>query len=292
MTALAPDPEFLTVRELAELLRIKERKVYDLAASGEVPCTKVTGKLLFPARDVRAWIAAGAIGGSDSGAAQSPRPSVFLGSHDPLLDWALRQARTGLATYFESSGDGLTRFAAREGVATGLHVFEDGAWNVAAAQRAGGAAVLLAFATRRRGLVTLPGADIAGLADLRGRRFAPRQPGSGTESVFAHLLTEAEIPADAIDTADPTRSEGDAVTAIQQGTAEATFGLEALAVAHGLAFVPLIEERFDLLVDRAAYFDPPLQALFNFCRTGAFREHAARLGGYDVSDAGTVRWNG
>jgi len=32
--------EYLTTKELAELLRIKERKVYDLAASGAVPCSK------------------------------------------------------------------------------------------------------------------------------------------------------------------------------------------------------------------------------------------------------------
>ena len=53
---MSADPEFLTVPELAELLRIKERKVYDLASAGDVPCTRATGKLLFPARDVRAWI--------------------------------------------------------------------------------------------------------------------------------------------------------------------------------------------------------------------------------------------
>jgi excisionase family DNA binding protein len=33
-----PLTEYLTTRELAELLRIKERKVYDLVASGAVPC--------------------------------------------------------------------------------------------------------------------------------------------------------------------------------------------------------------------------------------------------------------
>ncbi|HUS54016.1 MAG TPA: helix-turn-helix domain-containing protein, partial [Thermohalobaculum sp.] len=36
-------PEFLTTREVAALLRVKERKVYDLAAAGEIPCRRVTG---------------------------------------------------------------------------------------------------------------------------------------------------------------------------------------------------------------------------------------------------------
>ena len=48
--------QYLTTRELAELLRIKERKVYDLAASGEVPCSRATGKLLFPREAIDAWL--------------------------------------------------------------------------------------------------------------------------------------------------------------------------------------------------------------------------------------------
>ncbi|WP_407943286.1 helix-turn-helix domain-containing protein [Mangrovicoccus ximenensis] len=66
-----PPHEYLTVRELAELLRLKERKVYDLAASGELPCSRATGKLLFPAAEIRAWIE-GARGGRSMAAA--PRP--------------------------------------------------------------------------------------------------------------------------------------------------------------------------------------------------------------------------
>ena len=48
--------EFLTTRQLAELLHIKERRVYDLAAAGEVPCSRVTGKLLFERRQISSEI--------------------------------------------------------------------------------------------------------------------------------------------------------------------------------------------------------------------------------------------
>jgi excisionase family DNA binding protein len=85
--------EFLTTRELADLLRIGERKVYDLAAKGEVPHVKVVGKLLFPRDRVMGWIASGAVGPG----AETPLPPVLVGSSDPLLDWALRQSDAGLA---------------------------------------------------------------------------------------------------------------------------------------------------------------------------------------------------
>ena len=50
------DAELLTTREVAGLLRIKERKVYDLVASGEIPHVRVTGKLLFPRALLDAWL--------------------------------------------------------------------------------------------------------------------------------------------------------------------------------------------------------------------------------------------
>jgi putative molybdopterin biosynthesis protein len=56
--------------------------------------------------------------------------------------------------------------------------------------------------------------------------------------------------------------------------------------------VPIIGERFDLLVDRAAWFDPPLQQLLDFCRSDAFLNKVAELTGYDVSGFGTVHFNG
>ena len=39
---------YLTTKEVADLLRLKERKVYDLVAEGGIPCVRATGKLLFP----------------------------------------------------------------------------------------------------------------------------------------------------------------------------------------------------------------------------------------------------
>ena len=285
--------EFLTVRELAELLRIKERKVYDLAASGEVPVARVTGKLLFPVAEVREWIARGSSGGT--AAEPAPRPPILLGSHDPLLDWAVRASRCGLATLFDGSLDGLARFARGEGAATGLHLFdpESAAWNVPAVRETQGA-VLVHWAVRRRGLVLRPedAGAVRGLADLAGRRVAPRQPEAGAQALFEHLLAEAGVSADALRYAPAAQSEADAVLAVAEREADAAFGLEACARPYGLSFVPLVEERFDLLIDRRVFFEPPMQRLTAFCRTAEFRDHASARAGYDASTNGEVVWNG
>ena len=290
---MAQQHDYLTTKELAALLRIKERKVYDLAASGDVPCSRALGKLLFPRSEIEAWLR-----GEGMAASTDPRvgrPSVVLGSHDPLLEWALLESRADLASFLGGSHDGLARFAGGEGVAAGLHVREAGGWNIETvrARCANGDCVLVEWAWRQRGLI-LPEAlaqEVRALADLKGRVFAPRAAETGSQTLFESLLAEAGLAPDDITAIAPARSEEDAVVAIAEGKADAAFGLHCLARRFRLAFVPLIDERFDLLVSRRAWFEPPFQALLSFCRQPAFAEKAAELGGYDVSGFGTVHFN-
>ena len=294
MTETSERPDFLTVRELAALLRVTERKVYDLAATGQVPCNKATGKLLFPEAEVRAWIDASRTGP----AAQTARArlSVILGSHDPLLEWAVRHSGSGLATIFDASLDGLRRFQAGEGVAAGMHVHEaDGDWNrnTVGAALEGTNAALIRWSRRQRGFVVRPEVEreMRDVSDSARLRIAPRQSEAGAEVLMREVMTDAGIDPDELTYAAPCRSEQEAVLAVLQGEADAAFGLEMLAAPFGLAFLPVVEEPFDLLVDRAAWFDTPLQSLFAFARSDAFREHAGRMAGVDVSDLGKVIWN-
>lgn len=293
-----PDHEYLTVKELADLLRLKERKIYDLAASGKVPCSKATGKLLFPAAEIRDWIAQATSGGMPDVAREpSTRPPIVLGSHDPLLDWAIRQSRCGLATYFDGSLDGLDRFVRGEGIAAGLHIHDQvsDSWNLpAVAQSAAHRnAVLIAFAKRRRGLVFRRGdTPPAGLSDLAGRRIVPRQTSSGTDALFRELAAHHGLDLSQLEYVEVARTEDEAAEAVRRGHADAAFGLEAAARGYGLEFLPIIEEEFALLVDRKSWFDAPMQTLLAFCATDEFASRAADLGGYDVSALGAVVWNG
>ncbi len=287
--------EYLTTKELADLLRIKERKVYDLAASGDVPCSRATGKLLFPRRAVNAWLVSNSTGFAVE--SHKPRPAVILGSHDPLLDWALRESRSGLASFFDGSMDGLDRFAAREGVAAGLHLFDadSDTWNVTsvAGRFAHEDVVLVEWAVRQRGLILQneDGGELTSLADLKGKRVVPRQPEAGSQHLFEHLLREAGLEPGDVTYAPAARSESDAALAVSDGAAEATFGLAAMADQFRLAFVPLVTERFDLLVDRRVWFEPPMQALFEFCRGAQFAEKARAMRGYDLTGFGRVHYN-
>lgn len=291
--AARKQPEFLTTRELAELLRIKERKVYDLAASGEIPCSRALGKLLFSRAAIDAWLARHSAGPHLTQPSQ--RPNIMLGSHDPLLDWALRESQSGLAAFFDGSFDGLDRFANGEGIATGLHVHDaaSGTWNVPAvrARLADARIVLIEWAWRARGLIVARGSDISGLTQLRSRSVVPRQPGSGSQSLLMEVLHTAGLEPGAVSFIAPARTESDAALAVQDGKADAAFGLAAMARQYRLDFVPVTRERYDLVVERRTWFEPPMQRLIEFGRSAAHSAKAAELGGYDVSDFGRIHYN-
>jgi excisionase family DNA binding protein len=291
-------PEFLTTREVAALLRIKERKVYELVAEHAIPVSRVTGKLLFPREMVEAWVwqQADWAGGTE---ALHGRPPVLAGSHDPLLDWALRESGSELAAFFDGSLDGLGRLAAGKAIAAGLHVYEPESedWNRGHLERAvaGMPVVLLEWARRMQGLVVPSGNPngIAGLRDLAGRTLIPRQERSGSHLLLEHLMREAGLePAQLQLIAPPARSEADVALAIAEGKADAGFAIETVARQFRLGFVPLFRERYDLAVWRRDYFEPPLQRLFAFCCGPAFQKRAEELGGYDVAGLGQVHYNG
>ena len=87
------------------------------------------------------------------------------------------------------------------------------------------------------------------------------------------------------------RSEADAALAVADGKADAAFGLPCMARQFRLDFVPVTRERFDLVVDRRAYFEPPFQRAARFCRAARLRRKAAELGGYDLSGQFAVHYN-
>ena len=281
-------PRYLTTKEVAALLRVRERKVYDLAAGGGIPHRRITGKLLFPRAEILAWVE----GSGD--AAPAERPEVLTGSHDPLLDWAVRESGSGLATLWNGSLDGLDSFGRGHAALSGLHVPEETDWNVrTVAGRGIRGSVLIAWVARARGLVLSERVreEVRCISDLRGRRVAMRQPGAGATALFEKLLSKEGLAAtDLIPSAELARTESDAAAAVAAGDADAALGIEAMARQFHLPFLPLVQERFDLLIDRRAYFTDRVQTLMAFARGDALKHKADAMGGYDLSETGHVRW--
>src|SRR5213593_3949768 len=291
-------PELLTTEEAAAYLRLSERKLYELVSRGAVPCTKVTGKWLFPKAALSRWLAAGLI--APGVVAPIAAPPIVGGSHDTLLEWALRNSGSRLAGLPEGSEAGLTRLSRGEVAAAAIHLHrldgDDEGANVEAVASAPGLhdAVVIAFARREQGLLVAPGnplalGDVANVA-ARAARLALRPDGAGAQLLLLALLARAGLTLNALATVKPVCPTGpDIAQAIRAGRADCGIATRSVAQAAGIGFVALTWERFDLVLRQRDYFLPGPQALFGFMRTAAFRERANELGGYDVGEAGSVR---
>lgn len=289
--------EFFNTAEVADYLRLKERTIYELVRTKQIPCSRVTGKLLFPRQLVDLWVTRQT---EFAGPDLRPAPPVAAGSHDPLLEWALRESGSELALLAGGSDDGLRRLVANKAIVAGIHLLDpvSGEYNRPAVRALGGLAdvVLIEWAKREQGLVVARDNPhrIAMPADLgrNGVRVLRRQDGAGAQVLLRYVLAEAKLRLEDLPgPVQPALTETDIAAAILDGKADAGVAVRAVAQRHKLGFVPLRWERFDLAMRRRDYFEPSVQKLLRFARTPEFVERAQILGGYDLIAAGTVTYN-
>jgi putative molybdopterin biosynthesis protein len=287
----------MNTAEVAEYLRVSERTVYDLVRDKKIPCSRVTGKWLFPKKLIDRWVAQNT---EYSPAKTRDVSPIVGGSHDPLLEWALRESRSGLALMSGGSLDGIRRVIDGEIVAAGTHLIDSatGEFNVPYLRQhhAHSHLVAIAWAKRQQGLIVRIGdetkAGSLAAAVKSSLRFALRQPDAGAFHLLNHLLAASGIDATSLKVAGSAAlTESDLAQRIRDNEADVGLGCASAAHAANLAFVPLIEERFDLLLRRRDYFEPPLQALFAFARTDTFIKRALSMRGYDVGALGSVIYN-
>jgi excisionase family DNA binding protein len=291
-------PDIMTLREAAAWLRLSERSLYELARQRRAPAAQIGGKWLFPRHQLERWLEAQADAGLE--AERLDPPGIVAGSHDKLLDWAVRQSGCGLALRAGGSLDGLAALVDGTALAAAMHLRDpdSGAFNEPAVRESlpRQAMVGIVWAWRDQGLILPPGNPkaITAVADLArpGLRVAGRQKRAGSHVLLVHLLGEAGLLLEQVGfLPTPAMAEDEVAAAVAEGRADAGFGIRAEAGARGLDFVPVVRERFDLVLRRRHYFAPEVQRLLRFTRSPEFFARAARLGGYDLDAAGSVAFN-
>jgi excisionase family DNA binding protein len=294
--------EFLTTSEAADYLRLGERKLYELVTSGAIPCSKVTGKWLFPRHELDLWVLSGMA--RPPGMTVTEPPPIIGGSQDDLLEWSLRESGSGLATLNEGTGRGVDRLQRGEVMATAIHFHGQtlsanatGDANIAAVRATPGLqdAVLIGVARREQGLLLAPGnpKGLHSLSDVvaSGAQMAVRQAGAGAQLLLDTLLARAGAAQKDLRRFEPACLTGpDLAAAIRCGNADCGIATRAAAKSAGLDFVPLLWESFDLLMRQRSYFRPPVQALIGFLRDIKLRQRATELTGYDTAPAGQIRF--
>jgi putative molybdopterin biosynthesis protein len=146
---------------------------------------------------------------------------------------------------------------------------------------------------RVQGLILAPGnpKSVAALQDLvrEDIRFVNRQPGAGTRYLLDYHLGQLEIAPDEIQGYQREEfTHLTAAAAVASNRADCTLGIQAAATALDLDFIPLFQERYDLIIPRENMTDTLLGPLFDLLHDKKFQAAVSSRPGYDVSQMGQV----
>jgi putative molybdopterin biosynthesis protein len=221
---------------------------------------------------------------------------VLSGSHDLALERlaAFAGGDLDVVTLPVGSLDGLV--ALRQGLcnATGCHLYDSGSgdYNSSYVRHffPDQSMILLTLAYREQGLIVQAGNphQVHGLDDLtKHLRFINRNRGSGTRVWLDEQLSRIGIqPSQINGYTNEVRTHTEVAEAIQYERAQVGLGLRAAAVNRNLDFIPLFQERYDLVVPKETLKDQQFSALFEMLYSGKFLHAVNNLAGYDFSHLG------
>ncbi len=219
---------------------------------------------------------------------------VFSGSHDLALEQLAERFanRLLLLTLYVGSLDGLANL--RQGLCqiSGAHLLdESGEYNAAYVHRffPDREVELITLTHRTQGLLLAPGnpKSIGGIRDLGNPsvRFVNRNAGSGTRLWLEHELSRNHQPMASISGFEHGVATHTEVAAmIRAGKADAGLGLQAAAHQAGLEFLPLFEERYDLVLPRELL--GRLAPILDYLQTARFRKGVDSMTGYNTTHSG------
>ncbi len=297
--------ENMSTRDVAEYLGINEKQVYHLIKTKSIPCTRVTGKWVFPKKLIDRWITDNALKEGpfiDDALKDNTGPLYAAGSNDPVLDI--------LINMMHGSGGGKHIFSCVTGSTGGLRLlgggFTDIAWCHLSDPDTGEydtkgmselvpdkKIVIIQLFRRELGFIshknktsgTVSFKSIAG----GGSSFINRQKGSGTRILIDHFLKSENIDPGSI-----KGYENEVNTHIEvglnvlSGSSDTGVATGAVAKLLGLKFQPLIKESFDMVVLQQTFFRDEIQMFIETLQSDRFRNMISFLGNYDFTKSGKI----
>jgi putative molybdopterin biosynthesis protein len=232
--------------------------------------------------------------------AELERTMLCIGSHDLTLDLLAqhltRHGRRFVAANVGSQG-GLIALYRREAHLAGSHLLDTrtGEFNISYIRQymPGMPVKVVALVGREQGLLVRRGNPkaIRRLQDLSrpGVVFMNRQRGAGTRVLLDYHLEKAGIKSDSIQGYNQEEyTHLGVAAAIASGRADCGLAIAAAAQALDLEFIPLFQERYDLVIPLEHAESSLLAPLFDVLADSDFRKDISRLPGYDTSIMGNI----
>jgi len=215
-----------------------------------------------------------------------------------LADWFARRHSPAFAVARRcSSSSALAALLQGTAHVAGVHLRDrqSGEYNLQPVRDAVGnrPSILINFARWEIGLATAPGnpLKLRGLADLARPqiRIANRESGSGARAALDEAFKELGLKAHQVGGYErelPGHLE--VAAAIAAGEADAGVTIRLAAQACGLAFIPMREERYDLVVFEPECDFVPVKAMMDALNSGRFAREVSQLCAYDTSQMGKI----
>jgi putative molybdopterin biosynthesis protein len=298
--------ELMNTKEVAKYLDIHEKQVYLLIKAGKIPCTRVTGKWIFPVKLIDEWIKNSTHDGLQQARKrinQIEGALLAAGSNDPVLDILLTaikkdhpafnifSANTGSVSGLEALNTGLTDIAFSH-----LYDPETADYNTPYLKKycPDIQPVLVNLFYRQIGFLTVKSKSkntFKGWESLthQGVRLVNRQRGSGTRTLLDYELKNRGIICEKI-----SGYNNEVYTHFEVGlsliSGDADVGIASAAVARilDLEFQPLVDERFDMILDKNTFFQPAIQAFIETLQSEQFKNRVEKIGNYNFKDAGRI----
>lgn len=297
--------ENMNTREVAEYLGINEKQVYALIKARGIPCTRVTGKWLFPKKLIDRWIISSALkeGPIIEESARSASEDLFAaGSNDPVLDILINHIKDG--------DPGRHIFSSVTGSTEGLRLlgsgFTDIAWCHIARPDTGEYDIdalaellphkkiaIVHLFKRELGFILHSDSKEKAMSfsviEEKKLRFINRQYGSGTRIVTEQLIEQEKItPESVAGYFSEVSTHLEVGLRILNGDCDTGIATNAIAKILGLRFIPLIKENFDMVLLQETFFRDEVQAFIETLNSESFRKMVSHLGNYDFSRSGKI----
>ncbi len=230
---------------------------------------------------------------------------VVIGSHDNIIDVLANLLHKGRKTIRVSSAHvgsmgGIMAIQRGEAHLAGSHLLDEisGEYNVSFIKRflSDTPLQLINLCYRQQGLIVAKGNPLAikGFEDVAKNKFSfiNRQNGAGTRLLTDKTLKDLGInPTDINGYGHEEYTHMSVAASIANGSVNCGMGILAAANALGLDFIPIAEERYDLIIPKQFLDDRKIMALLDLiCSNTEFKELVNSLGGYSLRDSGSIMY--
>lgn len=278
---------YLNTKEVSQLLRINEKKVYTLASSGAIPGTMVTGKWLFSEKAINDHLRYLSLSNINN-ALPSERANDLLlmsGSDDPSLSF--------LKEFYYSNNNRII-YSSAVGSFAGVELLVNKRCDLgvchADREFIPDSMVCVKLFERNVGFVSI-GGDIKTFKDilLKKIRFINRQKCSGIRKLADQMIAEEGIAAESINGFDDSVfTHMEVAASVNSGRYDAGICVEYAARLFNLPFNPLKTEDFYLVMSKDFYFDRYIQELITILRSDKYRHYINNLPGYSCCESGEL----